>query len=102
MRTTLLAMIAAACLTASFAVLPVTAQQKPSVTPSATDKVIINGRALNMSNIAPGAQQRTEQRQQGSDEGSCSHGLARRQKKKDRPTVVARYSSLRSSPRKAV
>jgi len=46
--------------------------------------------------------QRTQQRQQGGDECSCSHGLARRQKKKDRPTVVARYSSLRSSPRKAV
>jgi hypothetical protein len=53
MNTTLLTSIAAA-LTMTVVALPLGAQ---STTPSATDKVTINGWALNMSNVATGANQ---------------------------------------------
>ena len=55
MKTTVLAWIAAGTLAATAVAIPVGAQQ--STTPSATDKVTINGWALNMSNIATGANQ---------------------------------------------
>lgn len=53
MKTTVLAWIAAGTLTAAVMALPVSAQS----TPSATDRVTISGWALNMSNIATGANQ---------------------------------------------
>ena len=54
MKTTVSACIAVAALTAAVMALPASAQ---STTPSATDKVTINGWALNMSNVATGANQ---------------------------------------------
>jgi hypothetical protein len=53
MRFTVSAWIAASLMTVAVATLPASEQ----VTPSATDKVTINGWALNMSNIATGANQ---------------------------------------------
>ena len=54
MKTTVLTCIAAAAVTVAVMSLPASAQ---STAPSATDKVTINGWALNMSNVATGANQ---------------------------------------------
>jgi hypothetical protein len=49
---------ALACLIlAAFVSTVATTEQKPSMSPSATDKVVINGWALSMSNVATGANQ---------------------------------------------
>jgi hypothetical protein len=48
--------VSALCVVAALVTLGAS-QEKPSVAPSATDKVTINGWALNMSNIATGANQ---------------------------------------------
>jgi hypothetical protein len=48
---------ALACLIVVVLVSTATLEQKPSVSPSATDKVVINGWALSMSNVATGANQ---------------------------------------------
>jgi len=55
MKSTINACLVAVALTAAVISAPAGAQQ--SVAPSATDKVVINGWALNMSNIATGANQ---------------------------------------------
>ena len=55
MKSTINACLVAVALTAAVISAPARAQQ--SVAPSATDKVVINGWALNMSNIATGANQ---------------------------------------------
>ena len=57
-RNRIIAWMIAGTLTASVMAVPVVGQSKaPSVQPSATDKVVINGWALNMSNIATGTNQ---------------------------------------------
>jgi hypothetical protein len=58
MRASVTACVVASVLAAMVTLVPAGAQSKaPSVTPSASDKVVINGWALNMSNIATGANQ---------------------------------------------
>jgi hypothetical protein len=58
MKSTIAGFVAAAALGAAVITVPVGAQPPaPSPSPSALDKVVINGWALNMSNIATGANQ---------------------------------------------